>query len=57
MACFTGSGEGVVLTAGQSFGLDLGPFGIDVTLNSTFEVIEATSGGPATYQLGFVGAE
>lgn len=57
MFCFTGSGEGVVLTAGQSFGLDLGPFGIDVTTNSTFEVIEATSGGPATYQLGFIGAE
>ena len=59
MSCFTGSGEGVVLVADSdqaTFALDLGPDGIDVTANGTFEIIEAGGATTADYEIEFIGA-
>lgn len=57
VSCFTGSGQGVALSADQTFAMDLGPGGVDVTTNGTFEVVETSASASATYELQFIGAE
>jgi hypothetical protein len=54
---FTGAGEGFNLSAGQMCAFSLGSAGIDVTVNSLFEITETSTTAPATYVLTFTGAQ
>ena len=60
LALFTSNNHGLLLsaTAGlRAIVLDLGPDGLDVTVNSKFDIVEATGAATATYELALIGAE
>ena len=60
LALFTTNNHGLLLsaTAGlRAIVLDLGPDGLDVTVNSKFDIVEATGAATATYELALIGAE
>lgn len=56
LAAFTGSGDGLLLTAGQSMGVEFGAAGLAVGSNGTFEVTETSGAAGATYKILFLGA-
>jgi hypothetical protein len=60
LGLFTTNNHGLLLsaTAGlRAIVLDLGPDGLDVTVNSKFDIVEATGAATATYELALIGAE
>jgi len=56
LGAFTGSGDGLLLTAGQSMGVEFGAAGLAVGSNGTFEVTETSGSAGATYKILFLGA-
>ena len=57
LGCFTGSGEGVKLAAGQIFALGLGSGGVTVGSAGSLTVAEAGSpAAAATYELLIIGS-
>jgi len=56
LAAFTGAGDGLLLTAGQSMAVGWGAAGLTVGSNGTFEVTETSGSGAATYKILFIGA-
>ena len=60
LGLFTTNNHGLLLsaTAGlRAIVLALGPDGLDVTVNSKFDIVEATGAATATYELALIGAE
>lgn len=57
LACFTGASEGIVLTAGQSFGINLGATGLVIGSNASLTLTELSTTLGATYEIELVGAE
>ena len=53
--CFTGAQEGVVLSAGQTFVLDLGASGLDISTNAHLELLDG--GAAATGYIMVITAE
>lgn len=56
LAAFTGAGDGLLLTAGQSMAVEWGAAGLAVGSNGTFEVTETSGSAAATYKILFIGA-
>ncbi len=56
LGAFTGAGDGLLLTAGQSMAVGFGGAGLAVGSNGTFEVTETSGSAGATYKILFVGA-
>jgi hypothetical protein len=55
LAAFTGAGDGIALSAGQTIGLEFAAAGVTVGSNGTFEVTE-TASSTATYKILIIGA-
>lgn len=56
LGAFTGAGDGLLLTAGQSMAVEFGGAGLAVGSNGTFEVTETSGSAGATYKILFLGA-
>lgn len=57
MGIFLAAGDGIPLVAGQYVVFGLGAAGLNVAVNSLFEITETTGTGSSGYELAFVGAQ
>jgi hypothetical protein len=54
---FAAAGDGLNISAGHAIAVSFGAEGLDVTVNSLFEITETTGAATASYELSFVGAQ
>jgi len=56
LGCFNAAADGIILAAGQTMALDFGAGGLDVTVNSLFDV-DDSGGAGSTYELWLIVAQ
>ena len=57
LGCFTAASEGNALSEGQFVAIGLGKAGLDVTVNSKFDITETSGTATAAYTLGLIVAQ
>ncbi|MBC8425132.1 hypothetical protein H8E07_13495 [bacterium] len=57
LGLFLAAGDGIAMTAGDAFAFSWGAGGLDVTVNSLFEITETSGATTADYTLQFHGAQ